>query len=72
LQSKGLWEILAEAKPIFTKGIKRFSYQIKLDEAMGLTGLQVSDNLLFHITDCKTMKVSWDKLASLFGKVNEF
>jgi hypothetical protein len=39
---------------------------------MGLIGLHVSDSLLFHIVDCKTLKASWDKLASLFGKVNEF
>jgi hypothetical protein len=29
-------------------------------------------SLLFHIGECKTPKESWDKLASLFGKVNEF
>jgi hypothetical protein len=39
---------------------------------MGLIGLHVSDSLLFHIVECKTPKASWDKLASLFGKVNEF
>jgi hypothetical protein len=57
---------------VFTKEIERFAYQNKLDEAMGLIGLHVSDSLLFHITECKTPKASWDKLASLFGKVNEF
>jgi hypothetical protein len=39
---------------------------------MGLIGLHVSDNLLFHIGECKTPKERLDKLASLFGKVNEF
>ena len=64
--------MLAEAQPVFTKEIERFAYQNKLDEAMGLIGLHVSCSLLFHIADCKTPKASWDKLDSLFGKINEF
>ena len=39
---------------------------------MGLIGLHVSDSLLFHLDGCDTPKQSWDKLASLFGKINEF
>jgi hypothetical protein len=49
-----------------------FTYRNKLDEDMGLIGLHVSDSFLFHIAYYKTFKSSWDKLASLFGKVNEF
>lgn len=39
---------------------------------MRLMGLHISDSLLFHIAECTTSKVSWEKLASLFRKVNEF
>jgi len=39
---------------------------------MGLIGLHFSDSFLFHLDGCQTPKESWDKLASLFGKVNEF
>ena len=49
-----------------------FSYQNKLYEVMIFIGLHVSDSFLFHIVECKAPKESWDKLASLFGKVNEF
>jgi hypothetical protein len=70
LQSKGLWKMLAKAQPMFTRKIEIFSYRNKLDEAMGFIGLYVSDSLLFHIAECKNPKTSWDKLASLFGKVN--
>lgn len=52
--------------------MEKFAYRNKLDEAMGLIGLHVSNNLLFHIDGCDTKKKSWDKLASLFNKVNEF
>ena len=39
---------------------------------MGLIKLHLSDSLLFHLDGCETPKKRWDKLASLFGKVNEF
>jgi hypothetical protein len=49
-----------------------FTYRNKLDEDMDLIGLHVSDSFLFHISYCKTLEASWDKLDSLFGKFNEF
>jgi hypothetical protein len=72
LQSKGLWKMLVGAQPVFTKEIERFTYQNKLDESLGLIGLHVLDSLLFHIVDCKTLKAIWEKLDSIFGKINEF
>jgi len=39
---------------------------------MGLIGLHVSRNFLFQLDKCDTWKKIWDKLVSLFGKVNEF
>lgn len=39
---------------------------------MGLIGLHVSDNLLFHLEECETPKENWEKLAFVFGGVNEF
>jgi hypothetical protein len=64
--------MLDEYQPVFSKEIERFSYQNKLDEALGFISFHVSDSLLFHIDDCKTLKESWDKLDSLFRKINEF
>lgn len=72
LQSKGLWQTLVENQPTFTKEMEKFVYRNKLDEAMGLIRLHVSDNLLFHLDGCDMPKKSWDKLASLFSKVNKF
>ena len=72
LQSKGLWQTLAENQPTFPKQMEKFAYRNKIDEAMGLIGIHVSDSLLFHLDGCDTPKKSWDKLASLFGKINDF
>ena len=56
LQSKGLWHMLAEEKPMFTKDIEKFSIQNKLDEEMLLIGIHVSSSLLFHVDGCKRQK----------------
>ena len=58
LQSKGLWQTLAKNQPTFTKEMDKFAYQNKLDEAMGLIGLHVSNSLLFHLDGCDTPKKS--------------
>ena len=52
--------------------MEKFAYRNKLNEAMGLIELHVSDSLLFHFNGCDTPNQRWDKLASLFGKMNEF
>ena len=44
----------------------------KMDEAMGLIALQVSDSLQFHLDGCNTPLAMWTKLDGLFGTVNEF
>ena len=57
---------------MFTKEMEKFAYRNKLDEVIGLIKIHVSDSLLFHLDGCDKPKKSRDKLASLFGKVNEF
>ena len=58
LQSKGLWQTLGENQPTFTKEMEKFYYRNKLDEAMGLIGLHVLDNFLFHLDGCNNKKKS--------------
>ena len=70
LQSKGLWPMLDAEQPKFTRDYENFVHRCKMDEAKGLIGLHVSDNLLFHISECKTPKNVWDKLEELYGKTN--
>lgn len=44
----------------------------KMDEAMGLIALNISDSLLFHLDGLTTLRAIWMKFQSLFGIVNEF
>ena len=44
----------------------------KMNEAIGLISLQVSDSLQFHLDGCNTPLAMWTKLEGLFGIVNEF
>ena len=52
--------------------MEKFAYGNKLNEAMGLIGLHLSYNLLFHLDGCDTPMKIWDMLASLFRKINKF
>lgn len=72
LQSKAIWQTLAKNQPMFTKEMEKFAYRNKLDEAMGLFGIHVSNSLMFHLHEWDTPKKRWDKLSSLFDKINEF
>jgi hypothetical protein len=46
--------MLAKYLPIFTKEIENFPCKNKHDEGIGLIGLHVSYNILFHIVEWKT------------------
>lgn len=41
--------MLVEAPRVFAKAIEKFAYRNKLDQAMGLVGLNDLYNLLFNI-----------------------
>lgn len=61
LQSKGLWQTLGENQPTFTKEMEKFAYRNKLDEAMGLIGLHVSDSYstLMVVIHWRKVGISW-------------
>ena len=48
--------------------IEKSIFLNKKDEAFGLLCLSISQDLLFHLTDLKTLKEIWDKLEYLYGK----
>lgn len=58
LQLKGIWQTVVENQPTFTKEMEKFAYWNKLDGAMGLIRLHVSNSLLFHLDGCDTPKKS--------------
>ena len=44
----------------------------KMDEAMGLIAINISERLLFHLDGLNTPMAMWDKFSFLFGTMNEF
>ena len=72
IQSKGIWQILVEAQPIFTKETKRFAYMNKLDGYMGLIGIDALDSHLVHIVECISPKKMRDTLNSLLANPMDF
>ena len=44
----------------------------KMDEAMGLIALNISDSLLFHLDGLTTPWAIWTRFYNLFGIVIEF
>ena len=47
--------------------IEKSRFLNKKDEAFSFLCLSISDDLVFHLTDLKTLKEIWDKLESLYG-----
>ena len=68
LYSKGLFRITMETEVEPRSTIEKSRFLNKKDEAFGFLCLSISEDLLFHITDLKTLKQIWDKLESLYGK----
>ena len=44
----------------------------KMDEAMGLISMNISNGLLFYLDGLTTPKAMWDKFSTLFGTMNQF
>ena len=72
LRSKGLWSCLDVVQPVFQSIYQTYQHRNKMDEAMGLISLQVSDSLQFHLDGFNSPLAMWTHLEGLFGIVNEF
>ena len=54
LMSQGLWSCLDENQPILQRPFEVLQHKNKMDEAMGLIALNISDSLLFHLDGLTT------------------
>lgn len=72
LQSKGLWSCLDVVQLVLQRLFEVMQHRNKMDEAIGLIALQVSDSLQFHLDGCNTPLAMRTKLEGLFGTMNEF
>ena len=59
-------------QPIFQSIYQTYQHQNKMDGAMGLISLHVSNSLQFHLDGCNTLLDMWTKIDGLFDIVNEF
>lgn len=66
-----MWASLDEVQPDLQRPYEILIYRNKLDEAMGLISLHVSDSLLFHLDELLIPQDMWLKFDSLFERVNE-
>jgi len=72
LMSRGLWSCLDEQQPALTRPFEVLHHRNKMDEAMGLIALNISESLLFHLDGLNNPRGYWHKFETLFGQVNEF
>ena len=71
LRSKGIYRIAIgqETKP--TDGEKAAKWENKKDQAQGLIGMSISQDLRFHILDIDTPHEALEKLNTFFGIQNQ-
>ena len=71
LRSKGLYRIASgqETKP--TDGDKAAKWLNKQDQARGLIGMSIAQDLQFHIQEIDTRDAAMKKLNTIFGIQNE-
>ena len=48
-----------------------FSWKIEDSKAFGIIRESITEDLLFHITPLSSSQEAYDKIESLYGKVNE-
>ena len=51
--------------------VEKNKFLNRLDEAFDFMCIHISQDLLFHLEGLRTLKESWEKLESLFGKQDE-
>ena len=68
LRSKGLHRVSMDTEVEPRSAIEKSRSLNKKDEAFSFLCLSISNDLLFHLTDLKTLKQIWDKLESLYRK----
>ena len=71
LRSKGIYRIAIgqETKPF--NGDKVTKWEYKQDQAQGLIGISIAQDLLFHILDIDTHHEALEKINTVFGIQNQ-
>ena len=70
LRSKGLYRITMGTETAPTDDDKKAKWDNRNDEARGLIGMSISPDLRYHLQGVDDPEEAWDKIESVFGKLN--
>jgi hypothetical protein len=70
LRSKGLYWITLGKEKEPTDANKKVKWANRSDEAHGLIGMSISPDLRFHLKEIDDPNEAWEKIETLFGKLN--
>jgi hypothetical protein len=70
LRSKGLYRITMGTETAPTDDDKKAKWDNRNDEARGLIGMSISPDLRYHLQGVDDPDTAWDKIESVFGKLN--
>jgi hypothetical protein len=70
LRSKGLYQITLGKEKTPTDDDKKVKWVNRSEEARGLIRISISPDLRFHLKEIDDPHESWEKIESVFGKLN--
>jgi len=70
LRGKGLYWITMGTKTTPTDDDKKDKWDNRNDEARWLIGISISLDLMYHLQGIDDPEAAWDKIESVFGKLN--
>jgi hypothetical protein len=70
LRSKGLYRITMGTETSPTDDDKKAKWDNRNDEACGLIRMSISPDLRYHLQGIDDPEVAWDKIETVFGKLN--
>ena len=70
LRSKGLYRITLGKETNPTNDDKKAKWDSRNDEARGLIRMSISPDLRYHLQEINDPEEAWEKIESVFGKLN--
>jgi len=70
LRSKGMYWITMGKETSPTDDDKKAKWDNRNGEARGLIGMSISPDLRYHLQGIDDLEAAWDKIESVFGKLN--
>ena len=70
LRSKGMYQITLGKETTPTDDDKKSKWDNRNDKARGLIWMSISPNLRYHLQEIDDPEEAWDKIESMFGKLN--